>query len=259
MLLGTFAPQGIMPGRRATDIDMKTYQSIPIEECNDPLVDIPVEPFSFTEPHPYLALAAPYGKTSPWMLRQRVLDALLQAQDELDARRPGWQLKLFDAYRSVQVQAFMVWREFRLQAELTGQSLDPYRNPTELQQGDPDLYGVLATTVFEFWGIPSDDPRTPPPHCTGAAVDLTLQDASGQEIDMGGQIDETTARSYPDHYANATSPLAQAFHEHRGLLHTVMSSVGFCRHGNEWWHFSLGDQMWALALGKSAAIYGRTR
>ncbi len=236
---------------------MKTFQSIPINECRDSLVAIPATLFIFTQPHPYIALGAPYGNTSPWMLRHRVLDALLQAQKVLNARRSGWRLKLFDAYRPVLVQSFMVWREFRIQAELVGRSLATYRDPTELQVHDPGLYETLAVKVFEFWGIPSDNPRTPPPHSTGAAIDLTLQDASGQEIDMGCPIDETTGRAYPDHYAQAISPQLRAFHEHRVLLNDVMASAGFSRHGNEWWHFSLGDQMWAWKQGESAAIYGR--
>lgn len=238
---------------------MKTYQSIRIEESNESLVAIPEQPFSFTRPHPYVALKAPYAGASPWMLRQRVLNALLQAHDELVALMPGWRLKLFDAYRPVPVQTFMVWREFRLQAELAGRSLASYRDPAELQENAPDLYGVLAAKVFEFWGVPSDDPRTPPPHSTGGAVDLTLEDACGQEIDMGSPIDETTERSYPDHYANAASPLLLVFHENRILLNKVMTSAGFCRHGNEWWHFSLGDQMWAWTQGEPVAIYGRAR
>ena len=238
---------------------MKNYQSILIEECHDPLVDIPAELFVFTQPHPYAAFGAPYGGISPWMLRQRVLDALLQAQDQLHTLRPDWRLKLFDAYRPVAVQAFMVWREFCIQAELAGQSLTSYRDPAELQAQDADLYAVLAAKVFEFWGVPSDDPRTPPPHSTGAAVDLTLLDASGDEIAMGCPIDETTERAYPGHYANATSPQLRECHENRMLLNLVMTSTGFIRHGNEWWHFSFGDQMWARARGESVAIYGRAR
>jgi D-alanyl-D-alanine dipeptidase len=238
---------------------MPAYRAVPIEECGDPLVDIPAGRFSFTQPHPYLAFGAPYGGASPWMLRQRVLDALLRASDELDRQRPGWRLKLFDAYRPVAVQRFMVWREFGLQADVAGLSLAAYRDSAELQAGDPDLYERLAARVFEFWGVPSDDPRTPPPHSTGAAVDLTLEDASGREIDMGGAIDETTERSYPDHYAHAATPPQRAFHENRALLDRVMTSAGFRRHRNEWWHFSLGDQMWAWSLGKAAACYGRAR
>ncbi|MDD5249855.1 MAG: M15 family metallopeptidase [Rhodocyclaceae bacterium] len=239
-------------------MDAFSYRTVAIEECGEPLVDIPGELFSFTRPHPYAALGAPYGEASPWLLRRRVLAALLQAQAELAACRPGWRLKLFDAYRPVPVQAFMVWREFRLQAERAGRSLAAYQNPAELQARDADLYRLLAATVFEFWGVPSDDPRTPPPHGTGAAVDLTLEDASGREIDMGSPIDETTARSYPDHFANAAAPFMQAFHDNRQLLDKVMTAAGFRRHRHEWWHFSLGDQMWAWAQGKAAAaVYGR--
>lgn len=233
------------------------YRAIPIAECNDPLVGIPADVFPLTRPHPYAVLGAPYGEASPWLLRRRVLDALLQAQDKLAACRPGWRLKLFDAYRPVAVQAFMVWREFRVQAELLGRSLTPYSAPGELQADEPALYRLLASKVFEFWGVPSDEPGTPPPHSTGAAVDLTLQDAKGQELDMGCPIDETSERSYPDHYAHAASPQMRAFHENRVLLNQVMAAAGFQRHGNEWWHFSRGDQMWAWARGEPAAIYGR--
>lgn len=236
---------------------MKSYQAIPIEECSEALVAIPPEPFAFTQPHPYRVLDAPYGEASPWLLRQRVLDALLRAHAGLEAQRPGWRLRLFDAYRPLAVQAFMVRREFIRQAELAEVSLAGCSDPAALQLRNPDLYQRLAAKVFEFWGVPSADPRTPPPHSTGAAVDLTLQDEAGHEVDMGGQIDETTERSYPDHYADATTPQTRAFHEHRVLLNQVMSAAGFCRHGNEWWHFSLGDQMWAWTLGKPTAVYGR--
>lgn len=236
---------------------MPDYRSVPILECRDPLVRIPVEIFAFTDPPPYVALGAPYGGASPWMLRQRVLDALLEAGILLAARRPGWRLRLFDAYRPVPVQAFMVWREFRQQAELRGRSLDAFDSPADLARRDPGLYATLAATVFTFWGIPSDDVRTPPPHSTGAAVDLTLQDASGQEVDMGCPIDETSERAYPDFYADATRPELRAIHGCRQLLHEVMTSAGFSRHANEWWHFSLGDQMAALARGEPYAVYGR--
>lgn len=236
---------------------MKSYRVVPIEECGEPLVAIPPGALAFTEPHPYAALGAPYGGRSPWLLRRRVLVALLRARDALEARRPGWTLKLFDAYRPNAVQAFMVWREFQRQADLLGTSLAGWADAAEVQARNPDLYERLADRVFEFWGIPSDDPRTPPPHSTGAAVDLSLADAAGQEVDMGCPIDETSERAYPDHYARAASPALARCHEHRLLLDEVMRSAGFSRHGNEWWHFSLGDQMWAWTTGAPVAIYGR--
>lgn len=236
---------------------VKDYQSVPIVECGDPLVALPPQPFAFTTPQPYVALGAPYAGKSPWMLRGQVLAALQVAQKSLAAHQPGWRLKLFDAWRPVAVQAFMVWREFGLQAALTGRSLTAYRGSAELEAADPDLYATLARTVFMFWSMPSDDPLTPPPHSTGAALDLTLEDATGHEVDMGCPIDEMTERAYPDFFATATEPEMNACHESRRLLNQVMSAAGFSRHANEWWHFSLGDQMWARAHGATQAIYGR--
>lgn len=233
------------------------YRAIPIVECGEPLVEIPAAVFAFTDPPPYVVLGAPYGGASPWRLRRRVLDALLNAAGSLSARRPGWRLKLFDAYRPVPVQAFMVWREFQRQADLRGASLAGSASPVELAGRDPGLYSQLAATVFTYWGIPSDDPRTPPPHSTGAAVDLTLQDESGRELDLGCPIDEATERAWPDFYADASDAKLRACHDRRQLLNDTMRSAGFVRHRNEWWHFSLGDQMAAFTTGKASAIYGR--
>jgi len=111
--------------------------------------------------------------------------------------------------------------------------------------------------------VPSDDPATPPPHSTGAAVDITLVTASGEVVDMGSPIDEVSPRSHPDHFAPSRSSAEQAFHAHRTLLNQMMESAGFRRHPQEWWHFSLGDQLWAwrrrqeTGSDKFLAHYGR--
>lgn len=235
---------------------MRPWLTVPIVDCGEPLVAIPPQAFTFTEPHPYLVVGAPYGGTSPWMLRQGVLTALVAAQSNLALRRPGWKLKLFDAYRPVAVQSFMVWQEFLRQARLAGVSLAGCNDPRTLQLRQPELHDRLAATVYEFWALPSSDPATPPSHSTGAAVDLTLQDEEGSEIDMGCPIDETTARAYPDHYAGSAQPAQQTAHAQRALLNDVMIGAGFRRHPNEWWHFSLGDQMWAW-MNATMARYGR--
>ncbi|MEL6472417.1 MAG: M15 family metallopeptidase, partial [Cyanobacteria bacterium J06623_4] len=115
--------------------------------------------------------------------------------------------------------------------------------------------------VIQFWAVPSTDSRTPPPHSTGSAVDLTLRAATGETVDMGSPIDEASPRSYPNHFANSTDPAAQKAHHYRSLLAAVMVGAGFCQHPNEWWHFSVGDQLWAWQTkqqtGESAiARYG---
>jgi zinc D-Ala-D-Ala dipeptidase len=233
---------------------MKPYRSIPIIEYGEPLVPIPRNKFAFFNPHPYQSLGAPYGNASPWMLRKSVLQALERAQTKLEAERPGWKIKIFDAYRPIAVQAFMVEREYVAQAQATG--LDP-QNLTEAAREK------LAPKVLRLWGIPSDNPTTPPPHSTGAVVDCTLENSSGQEIDMGSPLDDNSELSIPNYFANATDTKSQVIHANRVLLARIMQNEGFRQHPIEWWHFSLGDQLWAYCERKERddptiiARYGR--
>ena len=212
---------------------MKPYQKIPILECGEPLIPIPLEQFAVESPHPYEKLGAPYGDTSPYYLRESVIAALITAQAELQQQYADWRIQIFDAYRPVAVQQFMVDHTF---AEVVqSQNLDP--NSLSDDQRD-----AILQKVYQLWAVPSPNPKTPPPHSTGAAIDLTLVDATGQIIDMGSAIDELSPRSHPDYYANQPD---KPYHEHRQVLRDVMYSAGFRRHPGEWWHFCLGDQMWA--------------
>lgn len=227
---------------------MKPYQAIPIKECGEALVPIPLARFAVVTPHPYAVLGAPYGNFSPYFLRQRVLQKLSKAQAYLQTQRPNWRLQIFDAYRPIPVQQFMVDYTFVQIARAEG------LNPTELEE---ETRSHLQEQVLKFWAIPSPDPATPPPHSTGAAVDLTLVNTAGEPIDMGSPIDEISARSYPEHFArDSADPKAQSYHQHRQLLATAMNIAGFCQHPNEWWHFSWGDQFWAWQVGEAAAQYG---
>ncbi len=209
---------------------MKPYQTIPITECGEPLAPIPSDLVALTEPHPYAVLGAPYGGANPWRLRQSVLAALLAAQTALATRQPGWKLRIFDALRPTAVQEFMFWREYRLASG--------GRGPEDVPEAEHERFYNSALRV---WAPPSRDAATPPPHSTGAALDLTIIDGNGQEIWMGSPIDENSDRSNPDYFAT-TDPEA---HTNRQLLLAVMAGAGFRRHPAEWWHFSLGDQFWA--------------
>ncbi len=233
-------------------------REIPILESGEPLVPIPAARFVRFDPPPYVAFGAPYGRVNPWFLRQGVLHALETAQVELGRLRPGWRFKLFDAWRPLVVQAFMVWREFGEQARMLGYTLEGYEDTDTLRERAPQLHDLLAARVYEFWSLPDQDPHHPPPHSTGAAVDLTLVDAQGREVPMGSPIDEVSPRSWPDYFASSLIPAEQVFHANRELLHAVLHDAGFCRHPNEWWHFSLGDQLWAMQHGEAVARYGRT-
>jgi zinc D-Ala-D-Ala dipeptidase len=235
---------------------MRPYNNIPIIECNEPLVKIPLEKFAVETPHPYEKLGAPYGEHSPYYLRQSVINCLLEAQNYLQQKYSNWQIQIFDAYRPVAVQQFMVDYSFALalqQRSLTESELIPIQR----QQ--------IWEEVYKIWASPSLDTKTPPPHSTGAAVDVTLVNGNQKTIDMGSPIDEMSERSLPNYYASNDHPQSCEYHSNRSLLCEVMEKAGFHRNPREWWHFSYGDQMWAWQQNEknpnntANAKYGRVK
>lgn len=126
------------------------------------------------------------------------------------AGRLGYRLKLFDAYRPTEA-AWALWNH----------SPDPQ---------------FLA------------DPRRGSPHSRGAAIDLTLVDADGQELDMGTGFDAFTPRS---HHGNTEIPAAAQ--RNRMLLLGVMTAAGWDFYRNEWWHYQLFNPRRFPLLADSAA------
>ncbi|HLN25870.1 MAG TPA: D-alanyl-D-alanine dipeptidase [Patescibacteria group bacterium] len=112
------------------------------------------------------------------------------------ARPLGLRLKVFDAFRPQEAQ-WILW------------------NHTP----DPEF---LA------------DPRRGSPHSRGVAVDLTLVDDQGRELDMGTAFDAFTPLSHHGH--PGISVQAQ---RNRHLLMGIMTSAGWDFYRNEWWHYQL--------------------
>ena len=216
-------------------LKMKPYQKIPIQECGEPLIAIPLEDFAVELPHPYEKLGAEYEGKSPYYLRQGVVKALEMAQLLLTTVYSGWKLKIYDAYRPIGVQQFMV--DYTFESLLKKHSLTPEKVSAQQRQ-------KFWEQVYRFWAAPNIDKKMPPPHSTGAAIDLTIVNSFGEIIDMGGEIDEISERSQPDYYRESKQLIEQQYHRHRQLLNQVMTQAGFMQHPEEWWHFSLGDQMW---------------
>ena len=223
---------------------MRPWSPIPIEECGEPMQALPPALLRI-EPHPYMALGAPYGASgNPFQLRLGVVQRLLDAQQQLVEHDPGLRLSIFDAWRPIAVQAFMVDHSI---AELCRE------RGVEVRSGD--AFDQVVVDVGRFWAAPSRDPMTPPPHSTGAAVDLTLSSSDGTPLAMGGEIDAIGAVSEPQHYAGREDSEARRWHQRRQLLAEVMGAAGFAQHPNEWWHYSFGDQLWAWRKGAAVAVY----
>jgi D-alanyl-D-alanine dipeptidase len=113
--------------------------------------------------------------------------------------RHGYRLKLFDGYRPLSVQRIF-W------------------------QFMPDPRYIA-------------DPAVGSRHNRGAAVDVTLVDATGAELAMPSGYDEFSERAHRDYPA---SPVAT---RNRACLQDVMERHGWLGHPHEWWHFDAHD--WA--------------
>ena len=93
------------------------------------------------------------------------------------------------------------------------------------------------------------------PHCAGAAVDLTLIDTSGNELDMGGLLNGH--RTGREHLCPMNAPGIPAHaRANRDLLARTMTAAGFVNYPAKWWHWSYGDRYWAFVTRAGAAIYG---
>ena len=114
----------------------------------------------------------------------------------------------------------------------------------------------ILKKVEKFWAYPSRDKKSPPPHSTGGALDITLADSDGNDMDMGSSIDQMDDSSNPDYYKNKIDEQSIIWHNRRSLLKEIMNKYEFVQHPKEWWHFSYGDQLWAWKSKRNNAIYG---
>ena len=118
----------------------------------------------------------------------------------------------------------------------------------------PHGYGLLIHDGYRpwsitklFWDMTSGsqrefvaDPAQGSKHNRGCAVDLTLYElAGGKVVQMPGDYDEMTERSYPDYKGGTVEQRAR-----RDLLRKMMEAEGFTVEPNEWWHYNYKD--WRL-------------
>ncbi|WAC73919.1 M15 family metallopeptidase [Roseateles sp. SL47] len=150
-----------------------------------------------------------YGGLDCAYLRREAADALQQAAAWLSRHQPDVQLVVLDALRPQRVQEAL-W------AELAGTPLTQY------------LAHPARRSIHSF----------------GMAVDATLMDAQGHELDMGTGFDEMTAASHPEFEAEqlAQGGLTASQLTHRGWLRAAMRFAGFQTINTEWWHFDFGDR-----------------
>jgi zinc D-Ala-D-Ala dipeptidase len=94
--------------------------------------------------------------------------------------------------------------------------------------------------------VPDPNYVTPPAkgsmHSRGAAVDLTIVDKSGKELDMGTAYDFFGPEAHYDYTKHTQTVL-----DNRKLLRTTLAKYGFEGIRTEWWHFSYRKKKYELS------------
>lgn len=127
-------------------------------------------------------------------LRLKTVTALIDANKKF--RKKGYRIKIFDCYRPLDIQKKM-------------------------------------------WAIVSDPQYVANPakgsiHNRGGAVDITLVDLQGAELEMGTSFD-FFGKEAAHNYKNLSNKVKR----NRKLLKSVMISSGFNPFDSEWWHYNL--------------------
>ncbi len=126
-------------------------------------------------------------------LQKGTLNKLIAANN--DFKKLGYRIKIWDAYRPVEVQEYF-WELVKDRRYIAS----PYVNGSR--------------------------------HNRGAAVDITLVDAKGNELEMPTGFDEFN----PSAHRNNTSTSKNA-RFNASLLTEIMVKHGFAKIETEWWHF----------------------
>lgn len=174
------------------------------------------------------------GAVNSCLARESVAQKLVGVAEKLPE---GLKIKIFDAWRPFEVQKFL-YDQYRVSVRAD--------NPT-LSEPEIDL------EAQKFVSLPQKDIFDSPVHSTGGAVDLTLINQDGTELNMGTAFDAFSEQSNTAYYEYAALVDDEA-RDNRRLLYNLMIQAGFTNLPTEWWHFDYGDKFWAY-YSNSTAIY----
>jgi zinc D-Ala-D-Ala dipeptidase len=128
------------------------------------------------------------------LLRLKTVKALLEANKK--CIKKGYRIKLFDCYRPLDIQKKM--------------------------------WAIVSNPEYVA------NPAKGSIHNRGGAVDITLVDANGNELDMGTPFDffgKEASHNFVD--------FSSAILKNRKLLKKIMIKNGFISFDSEWWHYNL--------------------
>lgn len=199
--------------------------AVPVRENGEPLADLRRVPGLLVDERKR------DGAGAFAHLREGVLARLLDAQAKLP---DGMRLLVVEGYRPPPLQR----RYFEEYA-------------ADLRAANPGWSaGQVHTAASRYVSPPQIAP-----HSAGAAVDLTLADAHGRELDFGTRVNASPEESLGACYT-AFAGIGDEARRHRDVLGAALAAAGLVNYPTEWWHWSYGDRYWALRTGAAAALYG---
>lgn len=148
-----------------------------------------------------------YGDWENAYLQPDVAEKLMLAQMLLKTKFPNYSLLILDAARPVSVQ-YKMWKMLEMPSAEKTQYLSNPQN------------GSL--------------------HNYGAAVDVTIVNEMGEELDMGTPYDFFGDEAHPSKEMQMLleGKLTEEQINNRKLLRDVMQKAGFTQLPTEWWHFN---------------------
>ncbi len=145
-----------------------------------------------------------YGEFNKAYLHKIAAAKLERAVQNLAAIRPGYKLVIYDALRPRSVQ-YVLWDKVR----------------------GTDKQKYVA------------NPKGGSIHNYGFALDISILDESGKQLDMGTPFDDFTDLAQPqlEQQFLKAGKLTEQQIKNRQLLRKVMEDAGFIQLPVEWWHF----------------------
>jgi len=178
-----------------------------------------------------------------------VLSSLKDGHDPYRSRvREGVRTRLVAARAHLPAGLRICWVEGQRDPRLQKRYFDNYRE--RLKKLDRHLSDEDSYLLASRYVSPPDIAT----HVSGAAIDLTLCDQEGNELDMGTPINATPEDSNGACYFDAA--VSVEARSNRTVMAKALEEVGLVNYPTEWWHWSYGDRYWAMATGAAAAIYG---
>jgi D-alanyl-D-alanine dipeptidase len=199
--------------------------SIPITESGEEMADL--------SGHPEISIDERKERPKEfYRVRRAVLAKLLEVHSSLPS-----------GHRFLVIES---WRPLSIQKKYFTEYVEELKS-AHPEWDDKRIYDEASKHVAP--------PEIIPSHSTGGAIDLTLCDGRGSELDMGTRLNADPEESAGACFTNARN-ISDLARGNRSILIDVLSSVGFANYSTEWWHWSYGDRYWAYAMGQTTALYG---